>query len=563
MRRRDALLLAALAFAALTLALHVSFGAAVDFLLLETLGLLFIAAGAVAWWRRPEVRTGPLLTLSGVLWYVGSYNPMGIDTLSPVSFALSQLYDLPLAYLLLTFPADRLAGVRGVAVGVLGLGMVGRATGRLLLNDPPTIYPEFCAECPRNGFALLASRTGYESVESATSWLIAAAGVLVVIVAVVRWTAAPALLRRVGWPLLGAGILAMAMSVLDAAEFATGTFLLPDDPAVEWAIYGARALVPLGFLVSTLRLRRERLAVAEVALHTGGTSVAALERALSSRLGDPGLAVLRWSVAAGEYLDREGRAVSLPEPGDRTRAVTYIDDEGRSYAAVIHDALLGEERSIAAALQSAARQALRGEDLRAAVGNRADTARLPRGDVTLLFSDIEGSTGHLQRLGRRYADVLEEHRSIIRKAVTEHGGHVVEAIGDEFVAAFTSPSDAARAAIAVQRAMRGHAWADGVPIAVRIGVHRGNVDLTPGGYVGLDVHRAARIMAAANGGQVVASEAVAVVVADDVPEIDARRLGPHSLRGIDEPIALALFEEPDVPSPGVPIRAEPAGARGT
>lgn len=180
--------------------------------------------------------------------------------------------------------------------------------------------------------------------------------------------------------------------------------------------------------------------------------------------------------------------------------------------------------------------------------------------MTLLFSDIEGSTAHLQRLGLRYADALEQHRSIIRGALREHNGSEVDAVGDEFFAVFESSSDAARAAIAIQRGIHGHQWADDVPIAVRIGLHRGSPDLTATGYIGLDVHRAARIMSAANGGQILASEEVAVVVeADASSEIRVRRLGSHSLRGVAEPIHVALLEVSDVESSAVPIRAQPAG----
>src|SRR5918999_4516226 len=133
MSSRATLTLGALAFAALTLALHVSFGAPVDFLVLEgALGVLFIVAGYVAWRRRPEVSTGPLLVLSGALWFVGSYGLMPIVPFAALGFAFSQLYDPVLAYLLLTFPGERLTGARRLALAALGLGFFGRIVGRLL-----------------------------------------------------------------------------------------------------------------------------------------------------------------------------------------------------------------------------------------------------------------------------------------------------------------------------------------------------------------------------------------------------------------------------------------------
>lgn len=564
MSSRSASTLGALAFAALTGVIGWSQGAPADFLILDTtLGVLFIASGTVAWWRRPEMRTGPLLVLASTLWFVGSYGPMPIGALSSLGFAFLSLYDLPLAYLLLTFPAERLPRTRVVALVALGLGFLGRSVGRLLLNDPPTIYPDFCADCPTNPFALFPTRAGFETVETATNWLIAVAAISVALIAVARWLRARPFVRRIAWPLFAAGVLAMAMAAFAAAEFATGGILPefeePLATIVGWAPFGARALIPLGFLIGTLRLRRERLAVAEVALQSGGTSTIALERALAIALADPELAVLRWSAAANAYLDREGRPVALPGPDDRARAVTSIDDDGRPYAAVVHDALLVEERSILHSLRNAARQALRGDDLRAVLGSRADLVDLPRGDVTLLFSDIEDSTGHLQRLGLRYADLLDQLRSIIRDAIREHGGREVDVVGDEFFAAFESPSAAARAAVAIQRRVRGHPWADARPIALRIGLHRGTPTNTPSGYMGLDVHRAARIMSAANGGQVLASEAVAAAAESDRSfDIRVRRLGPHTLRGLAEPVDVALLEAPDLDRPTVPIRAQPA-----
>ena len=565
MSSRTASTLGALAFAALTAVIGWSQGAPPDFLIPDTtLGLLFIVSGYVAWSRRPEVSTGRLLVLSGVLWFVGSYGLTSIGALAALGFAFSGLYDLPLAYLLLTFPAERLSAIRKVVLGALALGFLGRIAGRMLLNDPPTIYPDFCADCPSNPFALLASRVGFETVESATSWLIAAAALSVAVIALVRWIRARPFLRRIAWPLFAAGVLAMAMASVDAAEFASGTLLFEFEdqlgPITGWAPFVARALIPIGFLMSTLRLRRERLAVAEVALATGGTSAVALERALSTALADPELAVLRWSGAASAYLDREGRPVALPEPSDGARAVTYIDDDDRPYAAVIHDALLVEERSILGTLRNAALHALRGDDVRAVLGgHRADLADLPRGDLTLLFSDIEDSTGHLQRLGLGYGDLLEHVRSTIRHAVREHGGREVEAVGDEFFAVFESPSASARAAVAIQRRLRGDPQPADRPVAVRIGLHRGAPTRTTSGYVGLDVHKAARIMSAANGGQILASEEVATAARSDASvEIRIRRLGPHMLRGLEEPVEVALLEPPDLNSPTVPIRAQPA-----
>jgi class 3 adenylate cyclase len=125
---------------------------------------------------------------------------------------------------------------------------------------------------------------------------------------------------------------------------------------------------------------------------------------------------------------------------------------------------------------------------------------LPSGTVTLLFTDIERSTRLLHELGERYADVLAEHRRVLREAFSRHGGVEVDTQGDAFFVAFARASDAVAAAGEARDAL-----ADG-PVRVRIGVHTGEPVVTEEGYVGVDVHRAARIMGAGHGGQILLSD---------------------------------------------------------
>src|SRR6266699_7281963 len=121
---------------------------------------------------------------------------------------------------------------------------------------------------------------------------------------------------------------------------------------------------------------------------------------------------------------------------------------------------------------------------------------LPTGTITLLFTDIEGSTQLLEQLGERYTGVLAESRSVLRTALHPYGGHEVVTQGDSFFVAFTRASDAACAAVETQRAIARRAWPNGVNVRVRIGLHTGEPKLSAEGYVGLDVHHAARIMSA-------------------------------------------------------------------
>jgi class 3 adenylate cyclase len=120
----------------------------------------------------------------------------------------------------------------------------------------------------------------------------------------------------------------------------------------------------------------------------------------------------------------------------------------------------------------------------------------PSGTVTMLFTDIEGSTRLLQALGDRYADVLMEHRRLLRSAFQERGGREMNTAGDAFFIAFDRARDAVAAAVAAQRRLAGYDWPGGRMLRVRMGVHTGEPNVGADSYVGLDVHRAARICAA-------------------------------------------------------------------
>jgi DNA-binding NarL/FixJ family response regulator len=143
--------------------------------------------------------------------------------------------------------------------------------------------------------------------------------------------------------------------------------------------------------------------------------------------------------------------------------------------------------------------------------------------VTLLFTDIEGSTGLVQSLGERYPEALEEHRRAVRAAVAAHGGEEIDCRGDEFSVAFRDATSAVTAAQAIQH---GHTSS----MRVRIGIHSGDPIRVDGSYVGLDVHRAARICAAGHGGQILVSETTCELLGAGK---DLRDLGEHHLRGLD------------------------------
>ena len=170
----------------------------------------------------------------------------------------------------------------------------------------------------------------------------------------------------------------------------------------------------------------------------------------------------------------------------------------------------------------------------------AHEGALPSGTVTFLFTDIEGSTGLLKRLGRDgYESLLAEHAAVLRAAVEANEGRVVDTQGDSLFCAFRSARDALTAAIEAQRKLGWHDWPEQVRVRVRMGLHSGEPKAGQERYVGIGVHRAARIGAAAHGGQVLLSETTRVLASDDLPAgVSLRDLGRRRLKDIDEPVRL-------------------------
>jgi predicted ATPase/class 3 adenylate cyclase len=154
--------------------------------------------------------------------------------------------------------------------------------------------------------------------------------------------------------------------------------------------------------------------------------------------------------------------------------------------------------------------------------------------VAMLFSDIEGSTVLLRRLGERYLEALEGHRRILRAAWAAYGGTELGTEGDSFFVVFPTAGDAVRAAVDGQRGLAEHRWPGGERLRVRIGIHTGTPGVYDGDYWGMDVHLAARIGSAAHGGQIVVS-AVTGELTQLPDHVTLRDLGTHHLKDIPEP----------------------------
>lgn len=180
---------------------------------------------------------------------------------------------------------------------------------------------------------------------------------------------------------------------------------------------------------------------------------------------------------------------------------------------------------------------------------------LPTGTITLFFTDMEGSTRLLQQLGEHYAAVLADCRQLLRQMFVQYNGHEVDTQGDAFFVAFARATDAISAAIDIQRALANHDWPDDSSVRVRIGLHTGEPMLTADGYIGMDVHHAARIMSAGYGGQILLSPTAHQLVEQHLPaDTYLQDLGEHRLKDLQRPSHLFQLSLKDLPANFPPLK---------
>lgn len=181
--------------------------------------------------------------------------------------------------------------------------------------------------------------------------------------------------------------------------------------------------------------------------------------------------------------------------------------------------------------------------------NSESSPVLPGGTVTFLFTDIERATQLLQQLGDQYAELLAHQRRILRAAFKKWGGQEVDTQGDSFFISFPLATDAIGAVVEVQRSLAEHAWPEGTTVRLRMGLHTGEPRLAEEGYVGIDVHRAARIGSIGHGGQVLLSETTAALVRGELPEgVSLLDLGEHRLKDIQRPEPISQLVISDLSS---------------
>jgi class 3 adenylate cyclase/CheY-like chemotaxis protein len=173
---------------------------------------------------------------------------------------------------------------------------------------------------------------------------------------------------------------------------------------------------------------------------------------------------------------------------------------------------------------------------------------LPSGTVTFLFTDIEGSTRLLKALGESYGAVLADHQRLLREAFASASGREIDTQGDAFFFVFPRGKDAVAGALAGQRALAEHRWPAEATVSVRMGMHTAEPSLAGERYIGLGVHRAARICATAHGGQILLSQSTYALLADDVlPDLRFEDLGEYALKDLDRAERLYQLVVPDLP----------------
>jgi signal transduction histidine kinase len=362
-------------FVLVTHYVHIAAGAPLEFLVLElSFALLFLVAGAVAWQRRPTSHTGPILVLSAALWTLGSYAPTGIEPIWALGFAFEGYYDVALALLALTFPADRLSGRARVVWTVLLSAFLVRSAGRLLLTDPPRTYPELFPDGPTNPFAIFESRVAYELVEATSSVVVLVCVVLVAVLGSRRLLASRSLERAVVGPVLLASVVAMAFAAVEAfdsawsAAFGASLLVVPEvlEPVTGWLVPAGRAIVPLAFLLGTLRLRTEGGPLSTISARLArGDAPEEVDAALAAYIENRELAALLTTQLA------ELRA-------SRARIVAAGDAERQRIERALHDGAQQHLTGIAMRLE----EARRSPDVDPATARRLEEASAELRDAT-------------------------------------------------------------------------------------------------------------------------------------------------------------------------------------
>ncbi len=412
---RRGLAVGAVAFALVTLLTNAQLGASPQFLLADALGgLMFIAAGALAWERRPDVRSGPLLLACGLIWFAGSWAATGISPVDWAGFTVERGYDVLLAFLVLTFPAAALSRAGSVVMAALAGGFLVRSAARLLIGHPFT---------PENPIALTVDQALFDATQVLGSLVIGLAALAVAVLAVRRLRDARGASRRVLGPVVAAGALAGLAASWDAFELVVfvGTGQLPIDGLPEpwremiaWLPYAAVALVPFGFLVGTLRLRMAHGPIAPLALELDrGVDSGGLEDALRRALGDPSLILLVHDRDAGSWRDTTGQPAGQPSESREHAMLELTSSAGEPIATLLHDPALREDPGLVAAASAVLRLTVENQRLAVDLRRQLEEVRASRARV------LEAAEKERTRIERDLHDGIQQRLLAIAMRLQE------------------------------------------------------------------------------------------------------------------------------------------------
>ncbi len=188
-----------------------------------------------------------------------------------------------------------------------------------------------------------------------------------------------------------------------------------------------------------------------------------------------------------------------------------------------------------------------------------EPVQLPAGFVTMLMTDIEASTALVHRLGDGYREVINDVWALLSDAAVATGGLVVETRADEFFGVFERPESALDAAVSIQRELRGRSWVDGLEVRVRVGIHSGTPTVHNANYIGMSVHTAARVCAAAHGGQVLVTGSTREAARGSLNGVRFRTIGEYQLRGLPDPVPLFQVTAKGLAVRFPPLRISSAG----
>jgi signal transduction histidine kinase len=421
-----------------------------DYLFDAVTGVVIAVAGLIAWDRRPGRRTGRLLVIAGYLWYVGSLYEFfpPASSVPFLSFVLRGYYDVLLAWVILSFPGDRLESRwdRAAVVALLATMLV--RTAWRLIGTQPGVGTGNPPDAPANPMLLISDVGAFIHVDIVLTFVVGLALVGVAAAVVrrrgairpgARWVTDPVLIGGFLW-----AVLAAAYTIGSSVGFWLEIEIVPTDGPGWTAQYLVRMLGPIGLLVGALRLRRRTNAVVGVmAGRAGPPRGPELETALRAALDDPTL-VLLYPAGDGGWVTAAGQPVSLPTL-DAGRAATILESDGRVCGAVVHDSLLLDDTTVVRTLAAVVRLAVENERLEGDLQTQLDEVRASRARI------VEATDLERRRLERDLHDGAQQRLVALAVSLRIIQGRLGEGVAPEVASELEAAAEEVRGAIAELR----------------------------------------------------------------------------------------------------------------